>query len=76
MKIVNEWDPIGLIASHAPIDEYSFEIEEIKKYLYNNHNITVEKLAEEIDKIFKHYFDDIYTSDINQCFKVAEKILE
>lgn len=60
-KIINNWDPVGLLAMHAPKDEYIMEIKEIYTVLEKNNNISPETLGIKIREIFSNSFGvDIY----------------
>lgn len=72
---INEWDPIGLFPM-APEDEYTNEIIKIMEYLGVVSDITEEKLAQKINKIFIASFgDDVYVEDMKGCLNVARKII-
>ncbi|WP_220036923.1 hypothetical protein [Paenibacillus sambharensis] len=69
-QIINDWDPIGLLDSGAPIDEYDLEIEEI---LLNMNTGTDDiELANIIYKSFK----DKMGLSLNKlaCLKYAMEI--
>jgi hypothetical protein len=68
-KIVNDWDPIGLLPS-APDDEYEFEVAKIVSLL--NKVDSVEYLSDGIATIFTKAFDRIFTNE--DCLPVAQKI--
>ena len=76
ISIIDEWDPIGLYSA-APKNEYEPEIEDIIKFIETEEIVSVEKLAEEIDRIFKTWFGaDIYVENHEKSIEVAEKILK
>jgi hypothetical protein len=68
-KIVNAWDPIGLLPS-APDDEYEMEIGRIVALL--NKVDSVYTLAEGIGRIFTKAFDWSFTKE--ECLPIAQKI--
>lgn len=71
-EIINAWDPISLIHSGAPNDEYEYEINQIAKSI--NEKITIENLAENIYKVFSNSFgNDIFNKDFKECFEIAIK---
>ena len=75
LAAINEWDPIGFFPM-APEDEYTNEIIKIMEYLNVVPDITEEKLAEKINKIFIVSFgDDVYVEDMKECLNVARKII-
>ena len=62
--------------SMAPEDEYINEIIKIMEYLNVVPDITEEKLAKKINKIFIVSFgDDVYIEDMKECLNVARKII-
>ena len=71
--IINEWDPIDLL-SHAPSDEYCFEIERIYQLLQLTNNVN--SIAEGIYNIFVESFgDDIFIKNMAECEQIAHKLL-
>ncbi|OIJ09477.1 hypothetical protein BKP35_16605 [Anaerobacillus arseniciselenatis] len=70
-KIVNEWDPVGLLPS-APDDEYEFEIARIVSLLSNVD--TVNTLSDGIAQIFTKAFGWSFSEE--ECLPVARKIWE
>jgi len=76
MKIINDWDPIGLIPL-APQDEYCDEIREIYEYISENDNVDCEALAQKLNVVFERTFTkDLFKEDISACKSVAQKILD
>ena len=73
--IINDWDPIDLFPL-APSDEYSREIEMIKKIFSIIPNITPEKLGTEIHNIFVRRFgEDVFTRNLSESNSIALKII-
>ncbi|MCM3791458.1 YugE family protein [Domibacillus indicus] len=68
-KIINEWDPMSLLALDCPDDEYEFEIHRIASAALQVNN--AEELAERINKAFE---DDYKKS--KDCLMIADKILK
>ncbi len=68
-KIVNEWDPVGLLPS-APDDEYEFEIARIVSLLSNVD--TVNTLSDGIAQIFTKAFGWSFSEE--ECLPVSRKI--
>lgn len=54
-KVINEWNPIGLLP-HAPEDEYSSEIKRIMKVLEQQPDISEQELDKAINTIFNTAF--------------------
>ncbi len=75
-KIVNEWDPMGLLP-FAPKDEYEYEIMQIKELLKTHTHLTSKELAYKIYDIFVSSFEDIDCKlSVEECKRIAEKLLE
>ena len=72
-KVVNEWDPVDLLAFDCPEDEYAIEIQRITTATLRAN--TVEDLAREIDDILNEFFDGDYKKS-KDCFMIADKILK
>jgi hypothetical protein len=71
-KIVNEWDPLDLLAMGAGEDRYQHEIEKIVGALQKVN--TVDEFAERI----KQYMDHSFSTDLSSitCLQVAVLIWE
>jgi hypothetical protein len=72
--VFEEWDSAGI--AHADYHEYSLEAFPTALVLINNPNISKEKLADSINKIFIHWFDSAYHGTLEECVVVAEKIIK
>ena len=73
-RIINEWDPIQLLAL-APSDEYDYEIHQIE--IAAKEAVDVESLAKVIYNIFAESFGfDIFKKTIDVCTIIANKILQ
>jgi hypothetical protein len=70
MKIINEWDPIGLL-NHAPQNEYDDEIHEI----HNKYIDDLAALSVIIYSTFKNSFGRTFLNSINDCELIAKKII-
>lgn len=68
-KVVDEYDPINLLAS-APPDEYDVEIREIERTLY--HNKTFNNLEKIISAIFFGFFEEFISNEMAK--KMAKDI--
>ena len=72
--IINNWDPVNLFP-HAPDDEYSSEINKICSFIEDNKDHALDKLGQEILKIFIDSFGkDIFLKTSEQCKEIACKI--
>lgn len=75
-KAIDEWDPIGLLITHAPADEYDSESNRIFDRLSELTFVSIEALANIIFEVFvKGFGDDVFISGLDECKKIAEKIL-
>ena len=75
LKVISDWDPMGL-ANIAPKDEYLSEVIEIENILSANKNITAEELSKRIKDIFVKNFDcEVFSLEIKEIMPIAEKIL-
>jgi len=72
-KIINLWDPLKIMDVSFS-NEYSYEINRIIEEL--SKNISVQDLAEKINKIFKNSYNELYEIEKNEEIKIARKILE
>ncbi|WP_050181296.1 DUF1871 family protein [Domibacillus robiginosus] len=68
-KIINEWDPMDLLALDCPDDEYEFEIQRIASAALRVNN--AEELAETINKAFEGDY-----KKSKDCLLIADKILK
>ena len=72
-SIIDEWDPIGLLATHVPADEYIFEIEQISDIAVNTND--VDKLASGIYQTFIEAFSDtVFNSSYKNRLDVARRL--
>ena len=74
-NIINKWDPIDLISSCSPKDEYQYEIYILSDWYYNNiANLT--GLADAIYNTFIESFGgDVFCKTYDDCKKVAMAII-
>jgi len=72
-KVINEWDPLNKL-SECEIDEYKHEISRIAS-VYKDLEDT-DELAEAIHEIFSSSYDKDFKQSIEDCIKVAEKLLD
>ncbi len=73
-KILNKYDPIGLIMDDLNPDEYDPEINKILEVL--DSNMTENDLVEEIYNIFVEFFDDKMVRNKNIYKEIAKEILK
>ncbi|MHB1453781.1 MAG: DUF1871 family protein [Saccharofermentanales bacterium] len=72
-KIIDNWDPIELLAMHCPQDEY----DDISKEIGNSNIIDANELGNFIYSAFsKSFHSNIFTKDLWECIDIANKILK
>ncbi|MBT3320419.1 MAG: DUF1871 family protein [Clostridia bacterium] len=72
-KVIDKWDPIGLLAMGAPADEYSFEISDIAAVALKVNDS--ETLAKSIQDIFIKYFGSgSFRNSFEECREIATKL--
>lgn len=75
-EAIDDWDPIELLTTHAPADEYDNESKIIFDKLNALPSVCVEDLAKVILDVFtKSFGNDMFRSEIDQCKWIASKIL-
>ena len=75
-RAIDRWDPVGLLSSHAPPDEYDGESKEIFAALQKNPDMGSGDLTKLIHEVFtKAFGDDVFKKTPSDCSEVAEKIL-
>lgn len=75
-KIVDKWDPIELLAMHAPPDEYDSESKKVYNLAVANPTISTLELGEIIYTVFiKSFGNDVFTNTLEECKEVANDIL-
>ena len=78
-EIINSWDPLGLFPA-APKDEYHSEVSEVLRRFEglssNREKINSAIFGESIHVTFQWAFGDVFTKSIEECEKIARKILE
>lgn len=55
-KVIDKRDPYGLLATHAPPDEYDSESQQIASL--TNENSSIDEIATIISDVFTHSFDE------------------
>lgn len=69
-KVIDEWDPIGLLSMGCPDDEYDPEIKDIVQLLSNIES--VDEFADGIQKVFFKWFQE--ELNMEKCYQAALKI--
>lgn len=75
-KVIDEWDPLELLAMNCPDDEYDTEISDIVKLLPNVKSI--DELSIGIHKVFVKWFGqdslDAEKYSTQKCYPIAIKV--
>jgi hypothetical protein len=73
-RVINEWDPMGLLEMGAPQDEYHLEVEEISASLRIAKDDKA--LASKVQEIFYGSFnEESFLSENSNYLDIAKKIL-
>jgi len=72
IKIINEYDPVGLLKMGAPEDEYIYEAEEIVRLFQKN--ISLNDFQTEVRKIFIESFGIKPKCDLLNLNQMASEI--
>lgn len=56
-RVVNEHDPIGLLAGGAPVDEYESEVSDLVRLVMRAQPLS----EEEVDAVWRRWFGDEYS---------------
>ncbi|OCA92579.1 DUF1871 family protein [Pseudobacillus wudalianchiensis] len=70
-EIINQWDPLDLLAIDCPCDEYEFEIRQVAAAALRIDN--AEELVREITEILYKAFDEDFKKS-KDCLEIANKI--
>lgn len=66
--VIDKWDPVELLAMHAPSDEYDYEIRLICEFLTVQPLISERLLLKQIYTIFTENFgSDVFLKNENDC---------
>lgn len=71
-EIINKWDPANLM-SHAPDDEYNYEVEKIKEIMAVQSDPT--RLAHAIKEIFTGTFGSDIDFEMETYITIAKELL-
>ncbi|WKA57074.1 DUF1871 family protein [Planococcus shenhongbingii] len=73
-RVINEWDPMGLLDMGEPHDAYSLEIKEVLKTL--NYMQSTEELTLGIRQIFIYFFGQEFEEyfAVEKCYPFALEI--
>ena len=76
-SIIDTWDPIGLLETGCPKNEYDIEIDSILGYIMSNLSIiNSDELGKSIFNIFIGYFGVItFNKDLNDCKEVGKRLI-
>ncbi len=75
--VLDEWDPLNLLALGAPLDEYDYELDIILFRFSFLNEISSFEIAKIIHETFTYAFDEsIFAYSIDDLIEHAELILE
>lgn len=75
-RIIDDWDPVDLLITHAPPDEYDGESKEIFAVISNNPNIGIVELSCLIYSIFtKAFGGDVFKQTKKDCEVIAQNMI-
>ncbi|MGO0061488.1 DUF1871 family protein [Brevibacillus fluminis] len=72
--VIDKWDPLRLLASEAPPDEYDLESRAI--FQAANTITSPEELAVLIQQVFIRFFGESISPSYDSCLLAAQKILD
>lgn len=73
-KIIDNWDPVELLAIHSPPDEYDSETQKIIDTIVNENG---DEVAQIIQDVFINAFgNDTFTKSLDECRVIAKEIIE
>lgn len=74
-EIIDEWDPIDLLAMHCPADEYDEISLELEKMIAER--VDLDSLTSAIFDLFVQAFGiPTFNKSLDECRKIAKKIME
>jgi hypothetical protein len=74
--VIDDWDPIELLSSYAPPDEYDSESEKIYIFIKKSDAVDRICLGGIIFEVFMQSFgDDVFLKSLDECIDIAEKII-
>lgn len=75
--VLDEWDPLNLLALGAPLDEYDYELDIILFRLNFINEITSLQIAKIIHETFTYAFDEsVFAYSVDDVIVHADLILE
>ena len=75
-RVIDKWDPIELLSSYAPPDEYDSETEKIYNLIKDKKNLEQDNLTKIIYDVFKESFGgDVFLKTLDECKDIAINIL-
>ena len=75
--VIDQWDPIELLATHAPSDEYDTESKDIFEAIGENEELSVCELSKLIFNVFIKSFDeDVFVKTLGECREISKRILD
>jgi hypothetical protein len=75
-RVIDKWDPIELLSSYAPPDEYDSETQKIYNLIKDKEIIKQDYLAKVIHDVFEKSFGgDVFLKKIDECKDISNNIL-
>ena len=76
-RAIDMWDPVELLVTHAPPDEYDCESREIFEAGKGNNSLCINDLARLILDVFTRNFgSDVFNKKLEECREIAKIILD
>lgn len=75
-SIINNWNPVELLAIHCPDDEYHSEIRAICRYIEEADSLNEIELGTQIYQTFKVYLGKEFRESPDSCIVIGRKIME
>ena len=75
-SIINDWDPVELLAMHCPDDEYHSEIRVICRYVKKTEPLDETELGTFIYQTFRDYCGKEFRESLESCIVIGRKILK
>jgi hypothetical protein len=75
-SIINNWDPVKLLAIHCPDDEYHSEIRAICRYIEEADSLNEIELGTYIYQTFTDFLGKEFRESPDSCIVIGRKIME
>lgn len=75
-EIINDWDPVELLAIHFPDDEYHSELRVICTYIEATKELQEVGLGTCIYSTFKDFLGQEFQKTLDECMEISKKIIK